>query len=170
MPIIPKPVAESVSMNLPNVLQVQSDTKWEAFSQALARTPGLENQLGDYLEQARRVFALSDFVADSCTRNTALLAELAGSGDLRRAYANATCQAAVAANLDGVPDNEDLMVRLRRLRQREMVRIAWRDLCGLADLGETLADLTRLAEACLGGAHRVLSDQLAPRFGHPFSR
>ena len=33
-----------------------------------------------------------------------------------------------------------------------MVRIAWRDLAGLADLAETTADLSALAEACLDHA------------------
>jgi len=38
---------------------------------------------------------------------------------------------------------------LRRFRNREMLRIVWRDLCGLATLGETFGNLTRLGETCL---------------------
>ena len=35
---------------------------------------------------------------------------------------------------------------LRRFRNREMLGIVWRDLCGLASLGNTFRDLTALAE------------------------
>ncbi|MGD2129304.1 MAG: bifunctional [glutamate--ammonia ligase]-adenylyl-L-tyrosine phosphorylase/[glutamate--ammonia-ligase] adenylyltransferase [Lysobacterales bacterium] len=38
---------------------------------------------------------------------------------------------------------------LRRFRSREMLRIVWRDLCGLATLADTFAHLNGLAEACL---------------------
>jgi glutamate-ammonia-ligase adenylyltransferase len=41
---------------------------------------------------------------------------------------------------------------LRRFRNREMLRIVWRDLCGLATLGETFNSLTVLAETCLQAA------------------
>jgi len=47
---------------------------------------------------------------------------------------------------------EDLVGRLRRFRRQEMVRIAWRDLTGTADLAATTADLSGLADACLSQA------------------
>jgi len=56
-----------------------------------------------------------------------------------------------------------LEAALRRFRNREMLRIVWRDLCGLATLGETFARLTSLAELCLQAAmdehQRRLEDQ-----------
>jgi glutamate-ammonia-ligase adenylyltransferase len=52
-----------------------------------------------------------------------------------------------------VEDEDSLMRRLRHCRRREMVRIAWRDLAGWADLAETMADLSAFADACL---HRTL--------------
>jgi glutamate-ammonia-ligase adenylyltransferase len=52
---------------------------------------------------------------------------------------------------------------LRRFRNREMLHIVWRDLCGLAPLSETFASLTSLAELCLQAAieehHRLLVDK-----------
>jgi glutamate-ammonia-ligase adenylyltransferase len=38
------------------------------------------------------------------------------------------------------------MAQLRRLRQIEMARIAWRDLAGWSDLDTTLADVSMLAD------------------------
>ncbi|MDO9270930.1 MAG: bifunctional [glutamate--ammonia ligase]-adenylyl-L-tyrosine phosphorylase/[glutamate--ammonia-ligase] adenylyltransferase, partial [Methylobacter sp.] len=43
----------------------------------------------------------------------------------------------------------ELMSGMRHFRCREMVRIAWRDLAGWAELSETLADLSHLADACI---------------------
>ena len=157
-------------MNLPEILSAHVAAKWDAFSRALARDSAIAHQLGDIREQAQRVFAFSDFVSANCARNPALLADLVASGDLWQSYAPATLMRAVSAYVDGVADDDDLMRRLRGLRQREMVRIAWRDLGGQADLGETLADLTRLAEACLEGALRTLSGQMSRRYGQPHGR
>ena len=49
-------------------------------------------------------------------------------------------------------DEESLGRILRRFRQREMVRIAWRDLAGWAPLHEVLRDLTALADASVQAA------------------
>jgi glutamate-ammonia-ligase adenylyltransferase len=53
------------------------------------------------------------------------------------------------AELDRLREEAGLDVALRRFRNRNMLRIVWRDLCGLATLGETFDNLTRLAELCL---------------------
>ncbi len=63
-----------------------------------------------------------------------------------------SCCDRVEDALAGVADEAALGGALRRLRRREMVRIAWRDLAGWADLDEVLAELTALAEGCLEAA------------------
>jgi glutamate-ammonia-ligase adenylyltransferase len=55
-----------------------------------------------------------------------------------------------------VSDEFELGERLRDFRNREMLRIAWRDLAGWASLEEVLVDLTDLADACIGGALKPL--------------
>jgi glutamate-ammonia-ligase adenylyltransferase len=85
-----------------------------------------------------------------------------------------------AGRLDGGPGpgageltsdlaRRDANVALRRFRNREMLRIIWRDLCGLANLGETLNDLTTLAEVCVEAAIEVNRADLERRFGRPMS-
>ena len=54
---------------------------------------------------------------------------------------------------------------LRRFRNRFMLHVLWRDLFGLADLDETLASLTALADRSLAAATRVAERALMPRFG-----
>ncbi len=56
---------------------------------------------------------------------------------------------------------------LRRYRNHQMARIIWRDLCGLADLDETFADLTVLAEQCLDAALDAHFTRLAEKHGEP---
>ncbi len=56
---------------------------------------------------------------------------------------------------------------LRRFRNREMLRIVWRDLCGLAPLAETFDSLTSLAEICLQAAVEEHFRRLAEKHGTP---
>ncbi len=56
---------------------------------------------------------------------------------------------------------------LRRFRNQQMLRIIWRDLCHLAALDETFADLTSLAEICLAAAIEGNCSQLREKFGVP---
>ena len=66
-------------------------------------------------------------------------------------------------------DDDDLMRQLRTLRQREMLRIALRDLFGLADLDETLNALSHLADFCIEQALRHAYQKQRQRFGTPLS-
>jgi len=56
---------------------------------------------------------------------------------------------------------------LRRFRNRQMLRIIWRDLCGLATLAETFCDLTILAEICLQTAIDEHGCRLLEKYGKP---
>ncbi len=115
-----------------------------------------------------KVWAFSDFVAQSCSRNPALLKTLLSSGDLERAYKEGELGQRLDAALDGVSDESDLGGRLRRFRRLEMVRIAWRDLAGRAELVEVTADLSALAEACIGGALARLYHWQCQQRGTPY--
>ena len=104
-----------------------------------------------------RVLACSDFIFTSCERHPSMLADLVSSGDLEVPYP------ASAAGARGRPSMRErtesvaraaesidgLMVDLRRLRRREMVRIAWRDIGGLADFEESVRDTSDLADAMI---------------------
>src|SRR3569623_1253626 len=111
------------------------------------------------------VWAGSAFVVQHCVRAPGLLADLVGSGDLERVYAASFYGECLTRSL-GVIDNEAALAReLRLFRSREMLRIAWRDLAGWADLQETLRDLSNLASACLASALRCLDTWQAAEWG-----
>ena len=67
------------------------------------------------------------------------------------------------------------MAALRRQREREMVRIAWRDLAGSAAVAEILAETSAFADAAIAGgrglrAHASSSQPTARRAAPPASR
>jgi len=115
---------------------------------------------------ASRVFAASDFVAQSCARHPDLVA----NADLRRTL-TASDYAARAPQLlvDTSSPEAQAIAELRHWRQREMVRIAWRDLAGWADLEETLRDLSAFADEAIRAAYKSARHMLTSRYGEPRS-
>ena len=93
-----------------------------------------------------RVIACSQFIQESVLKIPALLTDQDYLQSLQSPHHRRT-YASSLAKLE-IPDEAALM-QLRHFRRREMVRIAWRDLAGWADLDETLLDLTELAESCI---------------------
>ncbi|MFC4253714.1 bifunctional [glutamate--ammonia ligase]-adenylyl-L-tyrosine phosphorylase/[glutamate--ammonia-ligase] adenylyltransferase [Sinimarinibacterium flocculans] len=88
-------------------------------------------------------------------------------GDFTRAYADGETRRRVDAVLEGVDTPDSAMAALRRLRRRQMARIALRDLSGAAPLDETLHDLSDLADACVAAALGFVERRLQARHGVP---
>ncbi|MDO9104739.1 MAG: bifunctional [glutamate--ammonia ligase]-adenylyl-L-tyrosine phosphorylase/[glutamate--ammonia-ligase] adenylyltransferase [Methylovulum sp.] len=112
-----------------------------------------------------RVWCCSQFIAESCLRQPAMLVDLVTSGDLSAVYGNLSY--AERAQGLAVATEAALMSQLRQFRRREIVRIAWRDLAGWAPLQETLLDLSRLADACIQYALTFLYQQACEKRGTP---
>ncbi|HEY8519605.1 MAG TPA: bifunctional [glutamate--ammonia ligase]-adenylyl-L-tyrosine phosphorylase/[glutamate--ammonia-ligase] adenylyltransferase [Gammaproteobacteria bacterium] len=110
---------------------------------------------------APRVLATSEFVLNVLLRRPEALAERL------RDPAPLTAEA-LAARLciDGRPEAEALAA-LRRARQVEMARIAWRDIGGHASVETTLEELSALADGMIGVALRYAVEALEPRYGRP---
>jgi len=60
------------------------------------------------------------------------------------------------------------LTRLREFKQREMLRIAGRDLARLAPLPEIIQELSDVADVCLDAVWQVCHQQLAGRYGQPW--
>ena len=67
---------------------------------------------------------------------------------------------------DSIPAGAGAGAALRRYRNRYLVHVLWREVFGLADLDETLASLTALADAMLAAALRHAESALAARYGY----
>ncbi|MDD5577927.1 MAG: bifunctional [glutamate--ammonia ligase]-adenylyl-L-tyrosine phosphorylase/[glutamate--ammonia-ligase] adenylyltransferase [Methylobacter sp.] len=112
-----------------------------------------------------KVWCCSSFVAESCNRKPELLIDLVASGDLSKLYSNNCYRNKLS--LLAIDNEADLMAELRHFRRREMIRIAWRDLAGWAQLTETLLDLSHLADACIQYALAFLYQQACEKKGTP---
>ncbi len=155
---------EAECASLPDQLTatvIDSLTKWDERVKALKLN---FTQTPEFNASIVKVWCSSQFVAESCTRNPHLLVDLVNSGDLSLVYGENTyveklaqspveSQAGLSPGMVRMPqacrEQAWLMTKLRHLRRREMVRIAWRDLAGWAELSETLTDLSHLADACI---------------------
>jgi len=113
------------------------------------------------------VWEASDYVTQSCLRNPRLLVELDVSGDLLRRYAESEYRNRLTSKLDGADDRPSLMCVLREFRRYEMVRVIWRDLAGLAPIEEIMADLSAMADACIGLASDRLYQWACAEYGCP---
>jgi len=115
------------------------------------------------------VWAESEFISRLCIVDPGLLTDLANSGDLNRAYDADEYPRRLAAALAGVSNEAALGINLRRLRRREMMRIAWRDLSKRADYHTTVADLSAFADASIDAALVHLETWLRRELGIPHS-
>ncbi len=117
---------------------------------------------------APHVLACSEFVADAFRRDAALLDDLVRDGALLhlRSAGGARCWPGGAR--PGPGESEPVLQSwLRRWRRREMVRIAWRDLSGVASLEETLEDLTAFADDAVAFASDCAWQAVTARYGTP---
>ena len=137
---------------LPETLRAIGEQRWRDYLGAAAGQDARVSADSAFRAGACRVFAISEFVAGLCQRNPQLLSGLLDSGDLLADSWPGVLARRVSDELAGCETHDALYRSLRRLRAREMLRIAWRDLAGWARLEETLADLSDLADACIQGA------------------
>ena len=166
--------------SLPGTLHTLAAARAARYTEAAVRAGIDPWRMAEGPGLAERVWACSEFVAESCARYPAMLADLLESGDLERCHADGEDGAAqrhcvsrhierLRASLGESPGEEALRQGLRRMRRREMVRIAWRDIGGLAGLEESMADTSAFADAVLAYSADVLHRRLASTLGEPTS-
>jgi [glutamine synthetase] adenylyltransferase / [glutamine synthetase]-adenylyl-L-tyrosine phosphorylase len=64
-------------------------------------------------------------------------------------------------------DFKGALAALRHFKQREMLRIATRDLAQLGNTPETIREISNVADACLSVVARICLEQLTALFGRP---
>jgi glutamate-ammonia-ligase adenylyltransferase len=158
-----------LSHELPEPLQAAVLQSWERYQERPGSVDWTE--LGRVIQSSLpKVWAASPFIADHCTRRPPLLRQLVESGRLIRSQQDGEYVQLLADLLAPVETETALMAALRQFRNREMVRIAWRDIAGWAPLNETLADLSLLAETCVQAALDFLFREACESRGTPVNR
>ncbi|NQD93807.1 bifunctional [glutamate--ammonia ligase]-adenylyl-L-tyrosine phosphorylase/[glutamate--ammonia-ligase] adenylyltransferase, partial [Pseudomonas sp. CrR25] len=121
-------------------------------------------------EALRRLLAASEFVSQQAVRDPQMLLDLAESGELERPLRAGELRAQLQTQLADCGDEDELARRLRRFRNRQQLRIIWRDITRQADLVETCRDLSDLADACIDLAYHWLYPHHCAQFGTPIGR
>ncbi|MEZ5536523.1 MAG: bifunctional [glutamate--ammonia ligase]-adenylyl-L-tyrosine phosphorylase/[glutamate--ammonia-ligase] adenylyltransferase [Thiolinea sp.] len=119
-----------------------------------------------FQQQLPEVLSYSPYISGQLERHPEWLALLAES----HAYANGELVQAIAAEIAVIDDETSLLREVRRIRHRETVRIAFRDLAGLAELTEVMRDVSDLADAMVGSVLDWWHKQLCEKFGTPRNR
>ena len=123
---------------------------------------GLLDLPADRVEPLARLVACSEFGAGVVMQDWAWFIENVASFDEFKDLDKAL----LASFADSDAAVDELKPELRRFRNRTLLRILWREIFGLADLDETLGQLSGLADSMLDTATRSAMRTLEPRYGH----
>tara|TARA_R110001599_G_scaffold12117_11_gene56936 strand:- start:3610 stop:6534 length:2925 start_codon:yes stop_codon:yes gene_type:complete len=117
-----------------------------------------------------QAFACSPALFEICARHPDWLPSLDANGLLENSLAPHSWREELHAACVNCATAEELAQILRQFRNRHWLRIVWRDLNRLAEMEETVADLSHLAEACVDVALDFLHRQLCEERGEPQSK
>ena len=150
------------------LLQQKAQREWAHALQEhnIANPQWSDSRYQDFI----RVCSLSDFVLGQAIRDPQMLIDLVSSGQLDRTLVPGETRFQLHERLTDCPDENSLLLHLRQYRNRQQVRIIWRDLIRQAELSETCRDLSAMADACTDLAYHWLYQQHCQLFGTPIGR
>lgn len=157
----------------PTDLQALISKQWQRLEERLLASSELNITAWPqaYAESVVDILARSSFVAESLERMPEQLLSWAQNDDyIRCSRTEAQMRESLSAALAKVDDESSLLRCLREFRRQEMVRLIWRDLTGLADLYETIRDVSALADVCIDLTLEYLYQGLCEQHGTPRSR
>lgn len=114
--------------------------------------------------------AYSDFIKSLVLSQPGMVLSLLKSGELDQNKSAQDYHASLSRALDTVANESELHHVLRTVRQREMCRIAWRDLNKQQALQETMTQCAAFADAAITLSLGKLHSWLAEKEGEPLSK
>ena len=160
------PIAQTLE-RIPEILREGVSQTWESLCDVSdTDAPFLSDAS---LSELFTVLASSQFIAQQLQRKPYLLGELIESGDLDRPYASNDLSQRLATMIAEIEDEVELAKVIRIFRQREMVRLGWRDLTGKAPLKEVVETLSELAEATVSMGLEKLYQWHCTQWGTPLN-
>lgn len=152
-----------------NAFNALLEKYWQRFSKKNALDEPQLIALSDAKANIDQVWAASHFVAEQCVQDPLMLVSLLQSKDFEQAFCAEDYRQQLAKALPGVSSQQELARLLRKFRQREMVRLIWRDVLQLASLEEVVRSLSDMADVCLITARDTLHHWLEEKMGCPQS-
>ncbi len=121
---------------------------------------------GRTVHAALTVFSNSRYLTDMLLSRPSLLGWALEPSRLERPAASGDLRSEIGCfPLDA--SDEAVAGQLARIRREQMLRIAMRDLLGFAQIAETAAELSTLADVIIQAAHDHVRSRLVGRFGRP---
>lgn len=139
------------------LLQLRRMAEGPTRSSALATT-FRDSTVG--AERACRILGSSRFLGDALLHQPAFLDTLADSADLGRERTRDELVDAAVETLQWRSDVDHRRAGIRRFKRREFLRIAARDILGLAPIEVTARELSDLADACVTAGLQALDPQV----------
>lgn len=115
--------------------------------------------------ELRTVLGLSDYIADQLCRNSEWIPQLFSG--LLDEVVRADFDKELHQILADLTTEDQVKSALRQYRNKQMVRLAWRDFTNYSKLEESLIDLSSLAEALVIAARDWLYNDLCKQLGTP---
>lgn len=155
--------------SLPESLRPKAASDWSLVHNALG--DGILSKIPErVLQSFPIILSSSPFIVEQIQRRPELLHYLIEGQWLERPRSLAEIANAFQTALENTGDEAAFHRALRRARNLEMVRIAWRDIAGWAPIDETLKDLSHLAEVAIEAALQILFARATERYGTPKNR
>ncbi len=165
--LMQKPHWQNELLTVPEILQDQLSIRLTAFFESCGKC-SIEFP-NERLAELVRVFACSEFIAKSLVIDPLKIMDLLISGAMDRALSVSEIHQQIQNKVSGTANEQAMLQALCYARKQAWIRIAWRDICGLADLNETLNELSAYAEACIEVLTQYVTAQFNQSYGIPLS-
>ena len=155
---------ESISNKPLSAIMVKvADRYWQRLNEVWPQLLGELNQ--QQREELYRIMGLSDFIAEQLCRHPDWISPLFNG--LRDNLERQSFDREVHQLLEACASEDDAKAQLRQYRNRQMIRLAWRDFCGYVSLEDSLLDLSALSEALVIGGRDWLYTDMCKQLGTP---
>ncbi|ROR98832.1 glutamate-ammonia-ligase adenylyltransferase [Sinobacterium caligoides] len=168
-------MSQLITEHLPAALLELTEQAWaqvldSAQTSELALPAALQQRAESRPALARELATAmmgSEYFAEQCQRQPAMLVELLQSDALHEVMSAAQLRQELAESLLEADSFEALCSVLRRFRRRQMCRIIYRDFNRLATMEQTTAELSALADSSIDLSLAWLYQQLSVDWGTP---
>ncbi|MGL5360660.1 MAG: bifunctional [glutamate--ammonia ligase]-adenylyl-L-tyrosine phosphorylase/[glutamate--ammonia-ligase] adenylyltransferase, partial [Shewanella sp.] len=158
--------AKDTNPSLPTVITQAAQRHWQRLEEVWSA--GLGQLTADAQQELSTILGLSDYVASQLCRHPEWIHPLLTT-DLKQ-LDRKTYGIDLPELLASATTEEAARAVLRRFRNYQMVRLAWRDWLDYGSLEESLLDLSALAEALVIGARDWLYQDMCAQYGTPMDK